>query len=238
MFSSKESFVFSESKRRRKEKKMDRTEGWSKREIDISERRRKRGEGIGLGERIKNCSSLRTWKNRWSRGKKREGGIRRRFNRTGLGRDCAVPGVEGNGSRPLGLRYIPSYFLRSHRWRPVMDVENSITRDLWLPTVGYIYCRSISFWPPQFPSPRITGNIRYLISVANTRLARVSASTLRILRKKEKKNILFVSFDPFRYKKKTERRMLRKGRGEGAHVWELSVLETVQVLTGGQTGVL
>lgn len=190
MFSSKESFVFSESKRRRKEKKMDRTEGWSKREIDISERRRKRGEGIGLGERIKNCSSLRTWKNRWSRGKKREGGIRRRFNRTGLGRDCAVPGVEGNGSRPLGLRYIPSYFLRSHRWRPVMDVENSITRDLWLPTVGYIYCRSISFWPPQFPSPRITGNVRYLISVANTRLARVSASTLRILRKKGKKKHL------------------------------------------------
>lgn len=72
------------------------------------------GEGIGLGERIKNCSSLRTWKNRSSR-KKRKGGVRRRFNRTGLGRDCAVPGVEGNGSRPLGLRYIPSYFLRSHR---------------------------------------------------------------------------------------------------------------------------
>lgn len=241
MFSSKESFVFSESKRRRrKEKKMDRTEGWSKREIDISERRRKRGEGIGLGERIKNCSSLRTWKNRWSRGKKREGGIRRRFNRTGLGRDCAVPGVEGNGSRPLGLRYIPSYFLRSHRWRPVMDVENSITRDLWLPTVGYIYCRSISFWPPQFPSPphhgeRSISNIGCEYAFGSSFCLYSSNSSKK---KKEKKNTLFVSFDPFRYKKKTERRMLRKGRGEGAHVWELSVLQTVQVLTGGQTGVL
>ncbi|KAG7209921.1 hypothetical protein KM043_011515 [Ampulex compressa] len=46
-----------------------------------------------------------------------------------------LPGKERN-ERRVGTRHIPPYFPSSHGRRPVMDVENSITLDLWLPALG------------------------------------------------------------------------------------------------------
>lgn len=90
MFSSKESFVFSESKEEEEEKKWIAAGGWRE---GVANRGVEEGRRNRFGERIKNCSSLRTSKNRGRSGeekrKKGSGGIRRRFNRTGLGRDCA-----------------------------------------------------------------------------------------------------------------------------------------------------
>ena len=136
----------------------------------------------------------------------------------------------------LGLRYIPSYFLRSRRWRPVMDVENSITRDLWLPTVGYIYCRSISFWPLPSPSPGSRGNVRYLISVANTRspFLLLSDSSRIFSKKKRRRRKQSRSFPLTRFRVTKRKRLKRRGT-QGLRI--IRVTDS-RGINGGQTGVL